>query len=141
MTKDQLIALYIIIAALIIGLIIFFVSCIYIVKKDTVIIIEKVEKYYGKYEKGVYFFWPFVYRRRGTYPTNKTKKVIRLSNGKKAEVFFQIIDVLKYHYSNTSIESIFNKLIVLNEKVTLEILKKELDVIGVELFDIKQIIN
>lgn len=139
MTKDQIIALIVILSSIAGGIIIFFIACFYYVKKDTVIVIEKVEKFHGLYYHGLYFLWPFLYRRRGTYPLNETKKVIRLNNGKKAEVSYKIFDVMKYHYGAISIEKLFNNLTLNEEKVTLEILKKELLNIGVELYNIKQV--
>lgn len=139
MTAEQLTYLIIIIASIIIGAFIFFLACIYYVKKDTVIIIEKVEKFYGVYKHGFHFFWPFVYRRRGTYPVKTTSKDILLANGKKAKVTYNIIDVVKYHYGPYSIEKLFNNLIIKEEKVTFDLLKKELINIGIELINIKQI--
>lgn len=139
MTKEQIIALCIIIGSIVIGIIIFFIGCIYHVKKDTVMVMERMQKFFGLYYKGYYFFNPFLYRRRGVYPLNETKKIIRLNNGKKAEVTYKIIDVMKYHYGDISIEKLFNNLSITVEKVTLEILKKELLNIGIELYNIKPI--
>ena len=90
MTPEQLTYLIIILSAILIGTIIFFLSCIYYVKKNTVIIIERMEKFFGIYKHGFHFFWPFVYRRRGTYSTNEISKVIRLANGNKAKVTYKI---------------------------------------------------
>lgn len=139
MTQEQIIYLIIVLVALVIDICIFFLSCIYRVKKNTVIIIEKVEKFHGIYKEGFHFFWPFVYRRRGTYPTNNTSKIIKLANGKKAKVAYKIIDVYKYHYGEISIEQFFNKFIYKQEKVTFELLKKEFLNIGIELLSIQQI--
>ena len=132
MTQEQIIYLIIVLVALVIGICIFFLSCIYRVKKNTVIIIEKVEKFHGIYKEGFHFFWPFVY-------TNNTSKIIKLANGKKANVTYKIIDVYKYHYGEISIEHFFNKFIYKQEKVTFELLKKEFLNIGIELLSIQQI--
>lgn len=141
MTPEQLTYLIIILSAILIGTIIFFLSCIYYVKKNTVIVIERMEKFFGIYKHGFHFFWPFVYRRRGTYSTNEISKVIRLANGNKAKVTYKIVDVLKYHYGGISIEQFFNKFLYNEQKVTFDLLKKEFSTIGIELLIILQIIN
>ena len=137
MTQEQIISICIIAGSFLIGVLVFFLAGIYHVKKDQVIVIEKVEKFYGLYYHGIYFFWPFVYRRRGTYNIKQNKKTIRMNNGNKAEFTYKVIDVMKYHYGGISIENLVNKLIISDEKVTLQILKKEFSNIGLELLNIK----
>ena len=141
MTQEQIIYLIIVLVSFLIGVFIFFLSCVYYVKKNTVIIIEKIEKFYGIYKHGFYFFWPFVYRRKGTYPIGQTNKIVKLANGKKAKVYYVIKDVYKYHYGQISIEQFFNNFIYKQEKVTIEILKKEFLTIGIELLSIQPINN
>lgn len=121
--------------AILIGCIFFIMSCIYHVKKGTVIVVEKMQEYYGIYQEGWYWFWPFVYRRVGYYRL-ETKKEIRLNNGKRALLHYKILDVKKFHYSKINLEAFINKITLDKLDVTVEFLKSNFLQIGVELINI-----
>ncbi len=136
--------IYVIVAisiALFIGILFFVLTCIYYVKKDTKMIIEKMQEYYKTCEHGWYWFWPFVYRRVGYYTTNNAKKTFYLNNGKKVEIKYNIIDVKTYHYTQKPIDRFINEITLLKEDISFDYLKDNLLKIGVELISIRQVMT
>ncbi|NLB49289.1 MAG: hypothetical protein GX807_00500 [Erysipelotrichia bacterium] len=137
MNQEQLVFLFIALGTFAFGLIIFIFSCIYYVKKDHVMIIEKMQQYHGTYTRGIYWFWPFAYRRVGYYALVPLKRKIHLYNGRKVLVEYQIDDPLKYHYFKTNVESFINKIAKENEELNLEVIKKNFATIGITFIGIK----
>lgn len=138
MTTKGLIILLTCIGVALIGIIFFILTGIFHVKKGHAIIIEKVKSYYGTYESGWYWFWPFLYQRVGYYNLNPIK-TITLRNGRRAEIKYHIFDVKLYHYSKITVEAFINKITLEQVVVNLEFLKSNLKQIGVELTSIKPI--
>lgn len=116
----------------------FVLASVYHVKKGHAIVMEKMQEYYGIYQSGWYWFWPFLYHRVGYYNLKPTKQ-IRLSNGKKAEITYEIVDLKKYHYSKISVETFINKITIDKTNVDLEFLKVNLAQIGIILINIRPI--
>jgi regulator of protease activity HflC (stomatin/prohibitin superfamily) len=134
-----MLALIVISGVIIAGIIIFLLSCIFYVKKNHVIIIEKMQKYHGTYSHGFHWFWPFIYHRVGYYALVPLKRIIRLNNGRKASIEYQIIDPLKFHYVHSSIESFINKMSLEESEINFEIIKKNLAAIGIDFINIKAV--
>lgn len=132
------IALWIALAlGLVIGLIIFIIAGIYKVKKDHVIIIEKIEEYYATKGAGVYFFLPVKYRRVGYYKITQQERVILLGNQKRIVLTYQIIDPKKYHYSKQRVEKYVEKIRLNNSTISEELLISELDKIGIKFISVR----
>ena len=103
-------SLYIIVLiALIIGALLFFLSCFIHVKKGYTAIIEKMEVYYGTYKSGFYLFAPFVYRRVGMYKNEPTEFEVSVCD-KIIRIKVQIIDFKEYHYAHKYYGDLVNDL-------------------------------
>ena len=102
--------LYIIaIVALVVGAILFFLSCFIHVKKGYIAIVERMEIYHGTYKEGNYLFAPFIYRRVGMYKTTPTE--IELTICKRIiKIKIQIQDFKEYHYAHKSFNEVVNEL-------------------------------
>jgi len=139
METEDLVILIVVLGTLLFGAIIFVMSCVYYVKKDHVIIVEKMENYHGTYEHGFYWFWPFVYHRVGYYATKPIERKIRLSNGRKALINYQILKPKEFHYFHTTVESFINKMSLENVDMNFEAIKENFASIGIDFISIRAI--
>lgn len=139
MSKEDIVILISVICAFVIGIIIFFIACIYRVKKNSVIIIEKMQEFYNCYYEGWYFFWPFVYRRVAYYHLKNNKKTFRLNNGKKAEITYDINNPKMFYYSKKTVDGFINEITLLKDDINFDYLKINLEKIGIQLKDIRQV--
>ena len=138
MGKLDIILLIILGATLLTSVILFFVSGIYRVKKDQVMIIEKAEKFYQACPEGKYYFMPIAYKRKGIYPLLPLEKDLHLKNGNVLLITYQIEDPKKFHYSSRDIELEINKAVEENEEMSKEILESTLNNIGVKFINIRK---
>lgn len=139
MNQEQLVILIVVLITLVFGSIVFVLSCVYYVRKDHVIIIEKMQKYHGTYTKGFYWFWPFIYHRVGYYAIIPLKRKIRLNNGRKVLIEYRIVDPFTFHYVQTTVESFINKMSLETSELNLKLIKENFAAIGVEFISIKAI--
>ncbi len=139
MDQTDLLFLIVLGSTLLFGLIVFVLSCIYYVKKGHVIIVEKMEKYFGTFGHGFHWFVPFVYHRVGYYAIVPIKRTIRLVNGRKALIEYQITDPLKFHYIHTTVEHFINNLSLEKQEINLDLIKSNFSAIGITFISIKPI--
>ncbi len=125
--------------ALGLGIIIFFLTCIYHVKDKQCIIVERMEQYHGTYYKGWYWFWPFVYRRVARFDLGIIKTVIRLNNKKKAEIQYQIANPTLFYQKRVGIEQFLTEITLQNDDITFAYLKEKFQEIGIDFINIKSI--
>lgn len=92
------IILIVILVSLIIGIILFLLSGLFIVKDKKVAVLEKLYKFYKCAGKGVHFYTPFLVRRVGYYST-EIEYIKMQINEKKIFISYQIDDFEKYHYA------------------------------------------
>lgn len=137
MDQADLVILIVVLGTLLFGAIIFVFSCVYYVKKDHVIIVEKMENYHGTYGHGFHWFWPFVYHRVGYYALVPVERKIRLNNGRKVLVKYRILKPKEFHYFRTSVESFINKMSLENVDMNFETIKENFATIGIEFISIK----
>ena len=123
--------LIVVIVVLVIGPLIFFLSGIYKVKKNQVMVIEKIDTFYKLYEEGKYFLMPILYKRRGVYTLGKQTRLLKIEGLKDIEITFEINDVKKYHYSKDDVISKINEVYYSGVQIDEEILKNSLMDIGV----------
>ncbi len=132
------IALVIIIpSAIVLGLGLFFLSGVYVVKKNKAILIEKTGQFYGVYKKGVYFFMPILYQRKGVYSVGENKQDIHILNGRVLVLTYEIEDVEKFHYSELNIEQAINEVNSTTKEMSEELLENALKEIGVKYISIR----
>lgn len=139
MGQTDLLFLIVLGCTLLFGIMVFVLSCIYYVKKGHVIIVEKMERYFGTFNHGFHWFFPFVYHRVGYYAIVPMKKTIRLINGRKVLIEYQIVDPLKFHYVHTTVEHFINNLSLEKEDINLDIIKTNFEAIGIKFISIKSI--
>lgn len=136
---DLQIALFIIVPSVIlVGALIFFLSGVYHVKDNQVMIIEKYDAFYKECPKGRYFFFPLIYKRRGVYTTSPMEKDIKVINGKVLTITYQVVDAKKYHYTKESIEFLVNKANQENTEMNKKILDTTLDNMGLKFLGIRE---
>ncbi len=87
-----------VVISLILGLIIFILSGVFVVKENMVAVFEKLYKFHSIKEKGVYFLTPFLVRRVGYY--SKEIKYIKMKFADKTIYLkYKIDDFIKFHYA------------------------------------------
>ena len=138
MPKLEIILLILIPSALLLGALIFFISGIYKVKENKMMVIEKVEQFYKVCPPGTYFFMPIIYKRKGVYTMTPMEKDIHIENGKTLIITYQVIDVKKYHYTTESIEEKINEANKVNIEMSNEILKETLEEMGLKYLGIRE---
>ena len=132
------IALLIIIASVVvIGSLLFFLSGIYKVKKNQVMVIEKAGEFYKLYEEGTYFLMPLMYKRKGVYTTSKLEKNIHIDGLREMILTYQVIDVKKYHYYDGDVSKCIEDTYQKSEEMSEEILINSLSEIGVKFISIR----
>lgn len=122
--------LIICLSAVFLGTIIFILSGLMKVKKNHVVIIERLGLFSGIYSSGFHYFAPFIYRRIATYKLFNSKKIIELENSQKIILSFNIDNVLKFHNSGHDIVGFIKKLEKEHTKLDVNLLKNELQKIG-----------
>ena len=137
MNKVDIILLIILGSSLLLGAIIFFLSGIYKVKKDTAMVIERVGQFYKVYEQGTYFLMPLVYKRKGVYTLKELEKDIHIEGLRDMLLIYQVIDVYKYHYYNGDVETCIKETYENNPEMSEEILISSLKEIGIKYIAIK----
>ena len=99
----------VVIIAIIIGIILMFLTGFIYVKKDYTAIIEKLGVYHGTYKSGFHYFAPFVYRRVGMYK-NSPSEVELTINKTIIRIKVVVLDFKKYHYATKSFMDVINAL-------------------------------
>ena len=122
---------------ILLGIIFFLITGTYRVKKNHVIIIEKLNEFYKICESGWHFYLPIKYRRVGYYNIAEQSRVITLGEVKKIILTYKIIDVKKYHYSGSRIENYVEYIRKNNSEITEELLTKELEKIGIKYISVR----
>ena len=110
---------------ILLGGLIFLLIGVYKVKENHAVIIEKINTYHKTIYKGWHYYLPIIYRRVGYYCIAPQKRCVTLSNGKVLYVTYQIEDVKQYHYSQTNVEQLLNRIRKENESINKEILESE----------------
>lgn len=137
MKQIDIILLIILGSALILGALIFFLSGIYKVKKDRVMVIEKLEQFYGLYSEGTYFFMPLIYKRKGVYTIVKMEKDVRIEGLREMTITYQVVDVKKYHYYDGDVTKCVEETYKNNPDLDEETLRAELEGIGIKYLGIR----
>lgn len=125
-------------AGLGLAIIIFLFAGIYKVKKNHVILVEKMKKFHGIYKSGLHFFLPVIYTREGYYCVEEMEKTVQIVNGKKLKIRYKIEDVKKYHYSYITIEKLLNKIRDNYESIDKDILIEEFNKLGLKFISIRE---
>lgn len=94
---------YVILGALLLGIIIFLLAGIFRVKPDTAAIFEKLGEFKFLHQQGFYFHFPIFYQKVATYSTKQVTEIINF-NDEKIQLVYHIIDIPKFHYSGHDIE-------------------------------------
>ena len=136
---DQITLIFLIALGIVIilGGLFFFFAGLFKVKKDQVMIIERMNEFKGVYEKGIYWFMPIVYRRVGVYTMKEMEQTIHFDDLRDMVIRFQVGDVIKYHYSEYNVEQKVNEAHKKYPEMSEEILKSELLDIGIRFISIR----
>ncbi len=125
---------------ILLGVAIFLLTGFIHVKKDYIAIIERVDVYVKMTKKRWNYFAPVLYRRAGYYYLGINDREINLPNGTKAKLFYEIKDVLLYHYSGHNIKAAIDRYYFLNNnRLNIDILKDALNSIGINFIEIVEI--
>lgn len=128
------------IIVIVLGVAIFLLTGFIHVKKGYIAIIERVDVYVKMSTKRWNYFPPILYRRAGYYFLGVNNREINLPNGTKAKLFYEIKDVLLYHYSGHNIKSAIDRYYFLNNNhLNIDTLKQALNSIGVNFVEIVEI--
>lgn len=119
------------------GATLFFLTGLFHVKKDYVMIIEKYSEYHKTCGKGWYFFLPIKYRKVGYYNTSIQERVCTIGESKKLVLTYQIIDPKLYHYSGSKVETYLEIIRKRHDEMNEEILIEELAKIGLKYISIR----
>lgn len=128
-------------AAILLGIIIFFLAGLYHVKKDHCIIIEKARQYYQTYEEGWHFKMPIIYQRVGLYCLLPQVRVYTTESGNKLNVTYQIVDVKTYHYKGIKFETLMKVIEKENSEITLTVLQDKFKEYGLQFINIKKAVQ
>lgn len=137
MSTLDIILLSIMGGAIILGAIIFFLAGVYKVKENKAMVIEKAEKFYGVYTKGLYFFMPIVYKRKGVYTLVPMERDIYIEGLRDMVLTYQVIDVEKYHYYDGDVSDLVRRTYEKFPDLEEEILIDELNNIGIKYISIR----
>ncbi len=128
------------IIVILLGVAIFLLTGFIHVKKGYIAIIERVDIYVKMSKKRWNYFPPILYRRAGYYFLGINDREINLPNGVKAKLFYEIKDVLLYHYSGHNIKAAIDRYYFLNNNhLNIDILKDALNSIGINFIEIVEI--
>ncbi|MCD8204732.1 MAG: SPFH domain-containing protein [Coprobacillus sp.] len=136
-----LITIIIIVAVIIVGLGIFFATGIYHVKEGRVFIMEKYYEFYTLLEPGWYYFMPLIYHRRAWYSTEVQCRTYTLENKNTINIYYRIVDVVKYHYGAVKIYDHLMSIVNSGEPLTDDLLKEKFLEIGIEYIKIEDARN
>ena len=137
--KEIEIIFYIVVPlVLLLGVGIFFLSGVYKVKKNQMMLVEKVEQFYKIVGPGTYFFMPIIYKRKGVYTITPMEKNIHIENGRNLIITYQVEDVKLYHYTKESIEEKVNEANNNNSEMSNEILTNTLKEMGLKYLGIRE---
>ncbi len=134
-----LIAILVTVGVVILGIGVIFLTGIYHVRKGRVYIMEKYNEFYKTLEPGWYYFMPLIYHRRAWYPTTDQVRTYKLENGNTINLYYRIIDVVKYHYGQIKIYDKLMQIVDTNESVNDEVFKEGFNEIGIEYIKIEPV--
>ena len=125
-------------ALLFLAIFLFLYTGFIMVKKNKIAVIERIGLYVETTKKTKYYT-PLLYRRAGYYKTGPQKSIVKLPNGNRVLIIFEIINVVLFHYSGHNIERQIENAYTSEEIVTFEIIKNQLSRVGINLINIEQV--
>ncbi len=136
-----LILIIVVASVIVVGLGIFFATGIYHVKDGRVAIMEKYYEFYEVLEPGWYYYMPLIYHRRAWYSTEMQCRTYTLENKNTINIYYKIIDVVKYHYGKIAIYDHLMDIVNNCDELTEDILKERFLEIGIEFIKIEDARN
>ena len=136
MGELDIVLLVVLITVPLIGAGIFFLSGIYVVKKDYSMIVERNGEFFKEYKEGRYFLFPIAYKRKALFHLVPLEIDIRIEGLREMVLGYQIVDPVKYYYSKVNIVDVIKKAHLENEEMSEEILINSLGEIGIKYISI-----
>ena len=118
--------------AILLGVVIFFLSGVVFNKSDTVYIMERLGIYAGTFNVRVKYFFPLLYRRVGVYKKGSYKEEIYIGKD-KYYLEYRISNYETFHYSGHDISKLIDELVNVEDKKTH--LSNSLNKVGVNLIN------
>ena len=126
---------------IVLGVLVFFLTGIYHVKKDYAIVINKAGQFYCVHDKGTHFHMPIVYQRAGLYCTAPIVKRYVANNGNHLDITYQIIDVEKYHNNRISLDDLMKRIEKENSEINFTVLSEKFSLYGLKFININKSLN
>lgn len=123
------------------GLIILILCGFYKVGEDRVIIIEKSREFYKECHQGIYFFFPIIYQRVGSYIISPLIRRYTTRSNVTVDIVYQVIDVKKFHYSHLTFENIMQKIEKENSDINIAVLTDNFTKYGLKFININKVKN
>lgn len=128
-------------AAIVIGVLIFFLAGLHHVPKRHAIVIEKAREFYCVHDKGTHFHMPIIYQKAGTYCIEPQVRKYVANNGNKLDITYQIVDVEKYHYHYITIDDLMKRIERENSEINLTVLTDKFSQFGLKFIKVEKSLN